>query len=65
MKVDLIVVPFDSGLRDKRMGRGPGHLLKSGIVEALEEAGADVAVRTIAPRTHSLCAEPQVSFEIQ
>jgi len=64
-KVDLIVVPFDSGLRDERMGRGPGHLLRSGIVETLEAAGADVAVRMIEPTMDSFCAEPQVSFEIQ
>ena len=56
MKVDLIVVPFDSGLRDARMGRGPGHLLDLGLVEALEKSGADVTVHTVEPNTDSFCA---------
>lgn len=65
MKVDLIIVPFDSGLRDVRMGRGPGHLLESGLVETLEKSGADVAVRLVEPNLDSFCAEPQLSFDIQ
>ena len=49
VKVDLIAVPYDSGLRSVRMGRGPEHLLEIGIVEALERSDADVSVHFIHP----------------
>lgn len=47
MNVDLIVVPYDSGRRDFRMGRGPGHLLRNGLTEQLEAAGHAVTVTTL------------------
>ena len=65
MKVDLIVVPFDSGIRDVRMGRGPQHLLDIGIVEALERSNAQVRVRTVEPASDTFGAEIKISFEIQ
>ncbi|HYH79148.1 MAG TPA: arginase family protein [Longimicrobium sp.] len=42
MLIDLIQVPYDSGHRGARMGGGPGHLVASGAVERLREAGATV-----------------------
>jgi arginase len=65
MKVDIIAVPFDSGMRDVRMGRGPGHLLEIGMVEALERSGADVSVHVIEPDASLFGAEIRISFEIQ
>lgn len=65
VKVDLIVVPYDSGLRSVRMGRGPEHLLEIGIVEALERSNADVRVHMIEPAKDAVISEIKVSFEIQ
>lgn len=48
-KVGVIVVPYDSGAREWRMGRGPGHLARGGLVEDLgagEETVVDEALRT-------------------
>lgn len=63
--VDLIVVPFDSGRRNVRMGRGPGHLLDAGIVEALERAGAIVTVNVVEPAAQTFGSEISTSFELQ
>ena len=38
-ELSLIQVPYDSGWRERRMGRGPGRLLEIGAVEVLERAG--------------------------
>lgn len=65
VKVDLIVVPYDSGLRSVRMGRGPEYLLEIGIVEALERSNADVRVHMIEPAKDAVISEIKVSFEIQ
>ncbi len=47
MNVRLLAVPYDSGLRNVRMGRGPAHLLERGLVARLWDGGHDVAVDTI------------------
>lgn len=47
MNVNLIVVPYDSGRRDYRMGRGPGHLLRNDLAAQLEAAGHAVSVTTL------------------
>lgn len=47
MDVNLIVVPYDSGRRDVRMGRGPGHLLRSGLAAQLEAGGHVITVTTL------------------
>ncbi|MGH7548593.1 MAG: hypothetical protein ACREMM_10515 [Gemmatimonadales bacterium] len=43
----MLAVPYDPGLRNVRMGRGPGHLLEGGLVARLWDGGHDVAVDTI------------------
>jgi arginase len=40
--IDLITVPYDSGLRAERTGRGPLHLLASGLPDRLADDGHDV-----------------------
>ena len=65
MKVHLIAVPFDSGKRDVRMGRGPTHLLEIGLVEALERSGAEVVVRIVEPPEDVFGAEIKISFQLQ
>ena len=65
VKVDLIAVPYDSGLRSVRMGCGPEHLLEVGIVEALESSNADVSVHIVEPSKDVVASEIKISFEIQ
>jgi arginase len=43
-RVALILVPYDAGLRGIRMGRGPEHLLDSGMARTLEHDGHDVSI---------------------
>ena len=47
MNIRILAVPYDSGLRNVRMGRGPGHLLERGLVARLWDGGHDVVVETI------------------
>ncbi|HEX9989423.1 MAG TPA: GNAT family N-acetyltransferase [Chloroflexia bacterium] len=46
-KVQIITVPYDSGQRDLRMGKGPGHLLVHGMADRLRAEGHDVSVQYI------------------
>ena len=39
MNVHLIRVPYDSGQRDERMGRGPTRFSERGAAERLRQAG--------------------------
>jgi arginase len=48
--ITLVVVPYDAGHRDVRMGRGPGRLLDRGLVAALEADGHGVSVTTVESR---------------
>jgi arginase len=64
VKVSVIVVPFDSGLRDVRMGRGPRAMLEAGLVEQLSDAGATVRTTVIEPADDVLPAEIPVTFAL-
>jgi arginase len=50
MLVDLILVPYDTGLAGERMGRGPARLLEAGLVAALEQDGHRVTTTTLTTR---------------
>src|SRR5438034_11307034 len=50
MQVDLILVPYDTGLGRERMGRGPGRLLEAGLVVRLEEDGHPVTLWPVETR---------------
>lgn len=47
MKVQIIQVPYDSGHRGVRMGRGPEHFIHHGIDQMLRARGHEVHVDTI------------------
>lgn len=47
MKADLLLVPYDSGFRDERLGRGPERLVASGLVESLRSNGHELGIDTI------------------
>ena len=42
MNIHTILLPYDSGHRDARMGRGPLHLRERGAIDRLRAAGHDV-----------------------
>jgi arginase len=64
MDIALIVVPYDSGQRGQRMGRGPLHLLEHGAITALEAHGHRVAQEMVEtpPR---FWPEPNAAFLLQ
>jgi arginase len=63
MNISLIQVPYDSGQRDKRMGRGPFYLVENGAVAHLRKM--DVAVReTIIESTTEFHSEIGTTFEL-
>jgi arginase len=47
MSIQTILVPYDSGYRGQRMGRGPLHLSERGVHERLRAQGHDVSETTV------------------
>ena len=64
MKIELIVVPFDSGLRNVRMGCGPERLLELGLRERLQALGADVRIHHVEPPPGTFPAEIRMAHEL-
>jgi arginase len=64
MKAELIVVPFDSGLRDTRMGRGPTRLLELGLRERLRALGAEVEIHHVEPPPNTFPSEIRMAHEL-
>jgi arginase len=63
MKLQVILVPYDSGNRSLRMGRGPEHLIDHGLPQELQAEGHEVSVETIeAPMEFR--AEVQTQFAL-
>jgi arginase len=50
MKIQFLLVPYDSGRREWRMGRGPSYLLRHGVGSSLRSLGNDVDAEYIEPR---------------
>jgi arginase len=64
MHIDLIVVPYDSAQRGRRMGRGPLHLAERGAGDVLRARGHTVNEQVIdSPKR--FCAEPATAFWLQ
>ncbi|WP_421709572.1 arginase family protein [Algihabitans sp.] len=61
MRVRLIVSPYDSGQKLRRMGCGPDRLLDEGLAAALEADGSNVEVRRI-ELTEAFPSEIAVGF---
>ena len=61
--IQIILVPYDSGNRSLRMGRGPEHLLENGLPQALQAEGHEVSVDTIEAPTE-FRAEVQTQFAL-
>lgn len=47
MLIRLIQVPYDSGHRAERMGRGPVHLVERGILDRLRRIGSEVRLMPV------------------
>lgn len=61
MKVDLILVEYDSGKPDFRMGKGPKRLLESGLAETVEASGHTVRVKRVEPEGNGT-SEAAITF---
>jgi arginase len=64
MQIRLLLVPYDSGQRNVRMGAGPDYLRSAGLTERLEAAGHKVSSQIVEPATTNWRAEVQTSFEL-
>ena len=64
MDIRLLLVPYDSGQRNVRMGAGPGHLRAAGLEAHLAGQGHEVDVQVVEPSTMKWQAEVQTSFEL-
>jgi arginase len=64
METELLLVPYDSGQRNVRMGAGPEHLRSAGLMDHLTAAGHEVDARVIEPASINWRAEVQTSFEL-
>lgn len=62
--IRLIVVPYDSGVRDERMGKGPRALLSVGVAGQLERQGLSVEVAEVEAESGFL-TEIATAFELQ
>lgn len=60
--VEVLVVPYDSGIPDARMGRGPRELISAGITS---ELGAGAVVTEYTPSDGSFRGEVASAFDIQ
>ena len=63
MKIDILLVPYDTGHRNQRMGNGPLHLARNGMVETLEKLGHKVRVRTLETQ-ETFPAEVMTAFDL-
>lgn len=63
MEVRLLVVPYDSGHANTRMGKGPEHLLRAGLAGMLEGDGHAVVCRYVGA-DGGFAAEIATSFEL-
>lgn len=57
--VRVLTIPFDTGARDVRTGRGPARLLEAGLARRLERLGHTVDIREVAGPEGPLVPEPK------
>ncbi|MEE8060359.1 MAG: arginase family protein [Gemmatimonadales bacterium] len=64
MHLHIVSVPFDSGVRNVRMGNGPQYLLAAGLREHLEGQGHQVTITELDPAFDPLTPEPTIMLEL-
>jgi len=65
MKLNVLVVPYDSGFRDLRMGAGPARLLDAGLLEGLAAPKFEVSTVWFEASKAALRGEIASAVEIQ
>lgn len=60
-KIQILLVPYDSGHRSLRMGGGPEHFVDNGLAQLLESEGHEVFVETVEAQS-DFRAEVQTQF---
>jgi len=65
MRVHVIAVPFDSGLHETRMGRGPRAILDGGLRERLEDVGGEVHLTVVEPPSSQFPSEIAMAAALQ
>src|SRR5258705_6309805 len=60
-----MVVPYDSGLREVRMGAGPERLVAAGLLDGLAARNSSVAIERFASARGDAPGEVSSAFEIQ
>jgi arginase len=63
MKLQFLLVPYDSGHREWRMGRGPSYLLRHGVGSAVRALGHEVDAEYVEPEGYH-SANPPTPTEI-
>ena len=63
LKIQVILVPYDSGQRSLRMGNGPEYILGNGLLQVLQAGGHDVSITTLESDSE-FRAEVQTQFEL-
>jgi arginase len=64
MNLRLLAVPYDTALRNFRMGAGPERLLRAGLADSLRAAGHVVEIEHVSPSDGSSPAEIRTAFEL-
>lgn len=64
MQVQLLNVPYDTAVREGRMGAGPGHLLNNGLEAHLRDRGHTVTLDVVEDEAGALPAEIRTAFEL-
>lgn len=64
MDIRLLLVPYDSGRHNVRMGAGPEHLRAAGLESRLAGQGHKVDLKVVEPPSVNWRAEVQTSFEL-
>jgi len=64
VRVELLSVPYDSGVRGARMGAGPEALLKSGIADRIAAHGHEISQTSIELPSDVFLPEVKAAFEL-
>ena len=64
MRIDLILVPFDSAHQGRRMGAGPARLVSRGLPSRLEGLGHEVHLSTVEFPGDRWRAEIRTAFDV-
>lgn len=64
MQPRVLAIPYDTALRNFRMGSGPDRLLRADLTDSWEAAGHVVTVEHVGPAENPVPAEIRTAFEL-